>query len=272
MRKALISFAVAGIGLLSCGIMSLAQVAKPAPDFKLNVAFFSTALQAIGTAEMIAHEGRVIQISSDSKELLLFDPVEKQVELLDLDREVIAKITYKRLDDEMASLRRTLTAKADLLAQKTKRAPRIAASKGRDLYDPKFTDTFDQAKHSLRLTNPTVEVDVVGEPEPNAARLAVITEVLNAIVKLGTLRNPGNIPPFSRLDAIKALSETHHLRPVEFSFLFRLAGEPVRYRWTYKLETKINDEDRQLFVKIDEFRKKAKLIVFDDFDKPELDR
>jgi hypothetical protein len=51
------------------------------------------------------------------------------------------------------------------------------------------------------------------------------------------------------------------------SFLYRLAGPPVRLRWTYELLNGLTDRDQIALARLDKFQVQAKLVTFDEYEK-----
>lgn len=240
---------------------------KPATDFKLVVEFEMSSAEDTDSAELIFHERRVFQHIRKSEEVILIDLENKRVELLDLSRQVQARVSFDRLDRHIATLRKLLLDKATSLEKQGGKANRVTATATRQLVEPGFKVSFDKAGGRLRLTNPVVDVDAVGVVETDADRLAPLGEALLALVKLGSLRNPALIPPYTRLEATSDLVTKHHLRPKDMSFLYRIAGNPVRYRWTYQVDPAVTSREIEAIDRLDRFRARATLMTFDQYEK-----
>ena len=151
--------------------------------------------------------------------------------------------------------------------RKDTRAGRIAAEMKRNLRDPHFASTYDEPSRTLKLANPNVQIDAVGEPEPDRARLAVLAETLTLVTKLRALREAGEFSPFPQLDAFSALMDGRKLRPTEMTFLFRLAGPPEKHRWAYSLVQTITDRERAALVKIDDSLLTTRRIDFERYER-----
>jgi hypothetical protein len=260
------------------GMLSLLLAARDAPppgqdappaDFKLVMEFATVGDEETESAELIVHEGRAVQHAGHSMEMVLIDPAHKRVELLDLDRRVQARVSFERLDKHLADLKKALLDKAAALDKEGGKPKQVTATATRRLVEPSLRETVtkDAEGGRVRLTNPVVEVDAAGATESDAKRLDLIGELLLASIKLGSLRHPRNIPPYSRLEATSAVVRRHALRPTEMSFLYRIAGKPVKYRWTYRLEPRITDRDLAAFATLDRFRARATLMTFDEYEK-----
>jgi hypothetical protein len=116
------------------------------------------------------------------------------------------------------------------------------------------------------LTNPTVTVDATGEPEPDQGRLTLIDAALTAHIRLASVRDPQAIPPFIRLDALHALTASHHLRPTELSFLYRLAGPPRRHRWTYRLIDTLTERELEAIKRVIRLRERTSYVPFNRYE------
>jgi hypothetical protein len=237
------------------------------PDFKLVVEFETTGAEELDTVEMIAHGGRVYQHEADTDEILLFDPANSRIELFDLDRQIQAKIGYERLEKGLATIKTKRLARAEAQEKEGSRANRLNAATNRSLVEPKYMTTFDAATKHVRMVNPVVEIDAYGESETDPKRLALLNDVLLNVIKLGSLRNPQNLPPFTRLDAISAIMVEHKLRPKEISMLFRVQGSVAKFKWRYQLVPTLTARELEALARLDRFRTKAELLTFDEYEK-----
>ncbi len=222
--------------------------AEPVPvqpaDFKLVIERFGVQKEPLGTAELVVHRGRAFHfVSGADLEVIVFEPSTARLELVDLDHKTRSDVSLKKLDTFVEKLHgaiATANAKRDARGGK---ANQVAAAMSRDLIDPHFTANYDTSAHRLRLTNRSVEVEARGEAESDQPRLALIAQMLTALAKLESLRDPQGIPPFARLEVLEAMTAGHRLRPAELTFLYRLAGPPRKFRWTYRLEPKLTERE-----------------------------
>jgi len=259
---------------LACVLAALA--ANPAPaadgppaDFKLVIHVFGVGKSPLASADLVVRKGVAYQFMTEAAdEVMIIDPAQGRMMLLDLGRKVQTEVTAVGLDNALARLHRRLTATVAAREKTGKRADRVEASMTRDLIDPKFTERFDPATNRLRLTNGSVEVDAVGEPEPDPARLIAIVNALAAVAKHDTLREPEALPPFARLAAFRALAAQRGLRPTEITLLFRLAGPPKKQRWTYRLVTSLTDREREAISRVDRLRETAAFVGHDAYERP----
>lgn len=241
----------------------------PLADFKLVVTLYGVGQERFGTSELVVRHGRVFQFNSDAKsEVIIHDPTTERVELLDLDRMLQTELTWKALEAAENRLRKSLLAAIEKREREGGRANLVAAGMSRDLVEPRFRSNFDPKTNHLRLTNPTVEVDAVGEPEDDPVRRAFIANILSLAIKLDAKRNPAQVPPFTRLEALRALSADHKLRPAETSYLFRLAGPPKKLRWTYRLVPALTDRELEALARINRLREKAPRVRFERYENP----
>src|SRR5262249_29493160 len=135
------------------------------------------------------------------------------------------------------------------------------------LIDPCFTESYDPATRRLRLCNASVDVAASAETEPDRARLNVIFHCLGAIAKIGSYRDPSDLPPFTRLDALRALAARPELRPTELSSISHLAGPPRKLRWTYQLVPSLTDREVKALGLIDKMRQVAALVPYERYEK-----
>jgi hypothetical protein len=250
------------------GTLSLGQAEKPAipADFRVSVALKEATTDQGISAEWLAYKGRVLEIIDGRHELILIDPIARRVELLDLNRKRIARISFDRLDAELAAHKARLQRTVDKLATSSERADKIKAAKTADLLNPAGSLTYDVKSHTLRRTGKTSEVVATGAPDGDSGRLEMIRLSLAYLVKLDTYRAPEKLPPFVQLHAINALIQDHHVRPTEISLLFRLNGPPIRFRWTHVMTPSLTAKDVELWTKLDNFLKTANVMDFDAYE------
>ena len=89
-----------------------------------------------------------------------------------------------------------------------------------------------------------------------------IGSCLTALARLGALRDPEGLPPFAQLEALRGLVTERHLRPVEITILYRLAGPPKRLRWTYQLVPELTDSEREAISRIEPLRASARYVRY----------
>ena len=243
---------------------------KPAvsADFRLKVDLRDIAPENLAAAEMIAYQGRILEIFEGGDEMILIDPVARRVEVIHLDRKQIAHLSFDRLDAETASYKNRLQRTVDKLSKSNRRADKLSASKTRDLIEPPGDWSYDAKAHSLKRIGKTTEVEAEGVVDDDARRLELMRLALTYLIKLDTYRSSDKIPPFTQLQTINLLMNEHRLRPTEMSFLYRLNGPPVRYRWSYQMSPGLTPADVELWTKLDQFRKTATLMDFDAYDRP----
>jgi hypothetical protein len=239
----------------------------PLADFKIVVAMYGVRKEPTMTTELVVRHGRVYQFNSDATaEIIIHDPPTERIELFDMDRMVQTDLTWKALGDAEDRLRKALTQAIEKREQEGGRANRISAAMSRSLSDPHFLISFETKTNHLRLTNASVEVDAFGEPDPDAARLKIIASTLAASIRLESARNVEQIPPFPRLDTLKALIAEHQLRPTETTFRFRLAGPPQKLRWTYRLVPNLTAREVEALARINRLREKASHLRYERYE------
>jgi hypothetical protein len=197
---------------------------------------------------------------------MIIDPANSRLLLLDLERQIQTEVTSKKLDETVGRSHDSTRALVERQEKSKTRAERIAAAMSRDLIDPQFEAKFDPNSRRLRLTNASVEVEALGEPEPDHARLNVIVNCLAAVAKLSTLRDPENLPPFVRLEALRTMTAEHQLRPTEMSFIFRLSGPPKKLRWTYRVVPELSAREREALERIDQMRSAARFVRYEKYE------
>ena len=224
-------------------------------DFKLVINLFGVQKAPVARAELVIRKGVSYQfITEDPEEVTIIDPRQSRLHLLDLKRQIQTEVTRKQLDDGLGRVRERVSDEIERQEKAGGKNNRVLAAISRDLIDPRFVEAFDGPSRRLRLSNAAVEIDALGEPEADPVRLSTIVECLGAIAKLSALREPDNMPPFARLDAFRALSSGHGLRPTEISVLYRLTGPPRRLRWTYQLVPSLTDREREAISQVDRMR------------------
>ena len=243
----------------------------PAPavaaDFKIQADSFALKPEPITREELVARHGRVYQFSTGTEEVVIIDPARGRVELLDIKRRVQTEVGFDQLEEGLGRIRATLGRAIQAREGAGGRAGAIEAAMTRDLLDPKFLKVDDPKAPRVRLTNATVEIDADGEADPDPLRLALVTRALESIAKLGAFRVPDDLPPFSELEAISALSAVRKLRPTSITYLYRLAGPPRRFRRTYRLVPTLTDREREAIARIDRLREVATVVRYEQYRK-----
>jgi hypothetical protein len=241
----------------------------PAPaDFKLAISFFGVRKEPITTSELIVHGGTAFYFASESpEEIVIINPADRRVELLDLERRTQAEISFTRLDEKQTTLHRSIAEAIRKQEEAGGRSNRVSAEMSRALNDPGLTQSYDPASSRLQLTNSAVNVDATGEPETDTARLTLIVTALDSLIKLAAVRDPEAIPPFIRLDTVHSLIVGHQLRPTELTFTYRLAGPPRKHRWTYRLVEPLTARELEALNRIARLRAGTPFIPFDRYDR-----
>jgi hypothetical protein len=242
---------------------------KPAPakpEFKLVVRYYHAGPDPIGVGEMVAHSGLIYQFSSELDEFVVINAAETEVELINIKHHVQARITFARIEQAVASLRKKLLRTVEELEKQDARSARISGRKIRDLVEPKFRETFDKATGKLQLTNDSIEVECTGVSDADSPRLALIADAMDTLVKAGALRDPKSVPPFTRLAAQNLLLRQKQLRPTEINILYRLNGPPERKRWTYRLEPALKDRDFIGLARVDRCRREFRKVTLAEYE------
>lgn len=251
--------------------LAVAAASEPArqsaSDFKLVVTIYGIKKEPIQRAELLSWRGRTFLVVSDSPEVVVLNPGTNRAELVDLERKVHTDLPFERLERYQVSLRKAIHSAIEKREKAGGRGDRIAAQMSRDLVDPQFKETFDAAAGRLRLTNSSAEIDIAGAPDGDQPRLDAIATGLAVMIKLASLRDPEAIPPFTRLDALKAMITDHHLRPTEMTIIYRLAGPPIKYRWTYALETRVSSDELQVLNKIGGLLESSRALRFEHYER-----
>lgn len=244
---------------------------SPTPDdFKLKIDVFGVGKIPNSRAELIVRRGVAYQFLSNSpEEVLILDPSSSRVALLDLQRKIRTEVPSKKLDAHLGTLFKRVSVAVESRAKSGTRADRVSSAMSRDLIEPKFQETFDAESGKLRLANPTVEVDAVGVPDEDGPRVALIVKSLYALTKLGSYREPDQIPPFTRLEVLRRLCVAHRLRPTEITFVYRLAGPPQKLRWTFELVPNLTDREIEAISRVDRFRGTSKLVPYEFYEADE---
>jgi hypothetical protein len=239
-------------------------------DFKLVMSLYGVEKTPVKKVDVVVHEGKVLHFNARTPlEVIVFDPVAKRVELIDLDRKLRTVLGMSRLDTFLENLRDAVAAASTKREAQGGKANEVAAAMSRDLIDPRFAAAFDPKAHTVRLDNASVNFEGHGEPEADRTRLALIAEALAAFAKLESMRDPSAIPPFTRLEALRVMTADHQLRPTEMSFVYRLAGPPRKYRWTYDLTPALTEREVQAIALIDLMKARCQVVRFERYQKSE---
>jgi hypothetical protein len=247
-----------------------AAVSAPTPAgqaFRLAFQHFGVEKQPIGAGELIASRGKVYYVEKNSKEVVVVDPAARALHLIDLSLKVAADLPYAELEAEVVSNRAEHRRIADEHARSRLRGERVDGEIRRDLADPHFQAQFDEGSRTLTLANRSARVEARGEPDDDAARLALLGEALGAVAKLRAFRDPDDLRHLVEVDAIAALVVGRKLRPAETTYLFRLTGPPEKYRWTFLLIPEINADTREALDLIDDQLAKARRVPVGRYDR-----
>ncbi len=229
------------------------------PEFKVLVGSFGIKPEPISTEEIVARQGRVYQFRSGTTEVVVIDPARKRVELVDLVGRVQTEVSFDRLDEAVAKVAAKLRAEIARREKTGARSDAVEAAMTRDLVEPKFRRLAGAKVARIRLSNATIEVDALGEPEPDPSRLSLLAITLESIARLGAFLTPDDLPPFAELNALAAL-KAERLRPAEISYLYRLAGPPQKFRRTYRLVPELTVREREAIVRVDRVRESATML------------
>jgi hypothetical protein len=259
-------------GLLVSVVLALLPAppdsASPA-DFKLAVALHGVEKDPVATSLIVVRQGIAYQFLSQARdEVQIIDPAGPTITLLHLKRRVQTEISAGQIESSLARLHQAIEKSVQRREKSDDRADRLSAAMSRDLIDPKFKPVYDAPEHRLRMSNPTVEVEAVGQPEPDARRLATIDGCLSAMARLDAIRDPAGLPPFALAETLRALVTERHLRPTEITLLYRLTGPPHKLRYTYRLVPELTDNDREAISRLDRLRTTARFVRYPGYEKP----
>ncbi len=206
-------------------------------------------------------------LETGSKEVIIVDPAASMIRFLDVKLGVSSELAYRDLDAGLAANRDEQRKVIDSHARGKSRGERIDAEMRRDQVEPRFRPTFDEASNTLRMANPSVQVEARGEPEDDPARLAAIDGAVTTLAKLRAYREPEDLRHLVQLEAITSLVAGRKLRPAEFTYLFRLAGPPEKYRQTYLLVPEVTAEDRSGLDQIEARFAQSRRVAFERYNR-----
>lgn len=258
--------------LLASSILAPDDPPRPAapavgPTFRLAFQQFDSGRRLVGRGEVIASRGKLFYLEKGSNEVVVFEPGRKGLRLVDIKLGVSADISYRELDAELAASREAHRKAVEAHAKSAARGERIDAEMRRDMSEPRFQVRYDESSRTLRLSNPTAQVEARGEPDDDAARFAAIAESLGTIAKLRAYREPDNLKHLIEIEAVSSLIDGRKLRPAEITYLFRLAGPPDKHRWVYTLVPEVTEQDRLGLDLIEGKLLKARHLPFDRYDR-----
>jgi hypothetical protein len=90
---------------------------------------------------------------------------------------------------------------------------------------------------------------------------------VTTLAKLRAYREPDDLRHLVQLEAITTLLGGRKLRPAEFTYLFRLAGPPEKYRQTYLLVPEVTAEDRDGLDQIEARLPQLRRVPFDRYNR-----
>ncbi len=241
--------------------------APAGPAFRFAFQQFDAGKRPIGRGEVIASRGRLYYIEKNSNEVAIIEPARKAIHLVDIKLGLAADLSYGDLDSGLVANREDHRKAVEAHAKSAARGERIDSEIRRDMTDPRFQVRYDEPSHTLRLSNPTAQVEARGEPDDDQARLAAIAEALGTLAKLRSYRDPDNLRHFIEIDTVSALVDGRKLRPVEVTYFFRLAGPPEKHRWTYLLAPEVTEEDRKGLDLIEVRLLRARHVPFERYDR-----
>ena len=246
------------LGGVTIAWLGVGQPEGPGPmvpaDFKVMIGSYALGDQAVSTEEIVAKGGRAFLFRSGTSEVVVIDPAKQRIELVDLARKVQAEIPFAMIDQGVAKVAAKLRGEIARREATKARADAVEAQMTGDLAEPNLRRVSVVKPGRLRLINPTIEVEAAVEAEADAARLALELLALKLIARFGAFQAPDDLPPFAELEVISAL-EADRLRPVEISYLYRLAGPPRRFRRTYRLVTTLTDREREAVARVEQVRR-----------------
>ena len=264
--------AMAIVAVLAMGAAGEDQPATPRPgpgvpaDYKLVIAMYGVAKEPISKTELVVHKGRAFLFKPGPPlEVIIHDPSTGRLEMIDLKRKIRSEISFKKLDDYGNQLHDAIAAASAKREALGGKGNQVAAAMSRDLIDPHFAASYDSASHRLRLSNTTIDVEARGEPETDEARLAAIHATLAALARMDSVRDPQDIPPFPRLEALRALVVDHRLRPTELTFVFRLAGPPQKIRWTFRMEPSLTKRELEAIATVEAIHELCRFARFNRY-------
>src|SRR5262245_31333402 len=108
-------------------------------DFKLVMNFYGVAREPIRKVELIVHKGKVYRFDAEPNlEVMILDPADRKLELLDLGRKIRTDLPYRRLETFQANLREAIAKAIAKREAQGGKANEVAAAMSRDLIDPRY--------------------------------------------------------------------------------------------------------------------------------------
>lgn len=218
--------------------------------------------EPLRSGDLILSRARIYQLHEKSSEIAIFDLARKSVHLVHVKLDVATEFPLADVETAVADVARPFREKVAATPADAPRADRIEAGIDRDLVDPRFR--VEGTPTRLTLNNSSIAVEATGIPEPDAARRARVAEALMLSAKLRVLREPDTLPPFPLLDTLKALDDRGS-RPTELAFLFRLAGPPLKFRWTFDLAPSLTPRESEALDRLDAILLKARRLPIERY-------
>lgn len=236
-------------------------------DFKVSITLYGAGKEPQQKTDLVVHDGRSYLFDPGPPlEVLIHDPMTGRLELINLVAKIRSEVTFQRLDEFQAKLHSAITSAASKREAQGGKANQIAAQMSRELINPQFkvTDGGLEAPR-IQLDNSTVEVEGTGEPETDPARLASLHAALARFTKLDATRDPAALPPFPKLEALRALMIERRLRPTELVFVYRLTGAPFKMRWTFRMVPSLTPRELEAIARVEGVREQSRFVRFDRY-------
>jgi hypothetical protein len=239
----------------------------PSPAFRITVKQFEADRRPVARGEIIVSRGRTYYLESGSKEVIVLDPAAKAVHLIDVKMNLTADVPYRDIDAGLAEQREDQKKIIEAHSKGKTRAERIDAEFRRDQLEPRFEPKFDEASRTLRMGNPSVQVEARGEPDDDPARFAATADTLTTLARLRAYREPDDLRHLIQVETVSLLVGGRKLRPAEITYLLRLAGPPEKHRQTFELIPELTPEDLEGLDLIEAKFPEAHRVPFDRYNR-----
>ncbi len=253
---------------LSLVVVTPTHADGPAPvpaDFKLRIASYGLDPKPVYTEEVVIRAGKIYVFPSNVKEVTVIDPARSTLDIVDVGRRCQCEVTFATLDQAMVKIGRSLVEAAEKLEKQGGKARIVEAKMARDLFETKPEVTFDLERKRLLIKTPVADIDAIGEPETDLARLALIDSAIVNIARLGAYRSPDDLPPFLELRTLAEMTGARKLRPTSITYLYRLAGPPQKMRRTYQVVPTLTDREIEAIQRINKLREVVPSLRYDQF-------
>jgi len=182
-------------------------------DFRVeNSVFIGSQREPVSTSVTIFHDGSVYDFLASPDEVVVFEPAEDRLVLLDLERHIRTELNTTEVEQFSQRLKQWAGQQRDPLL--------------RFLGAPEFSEQFDEVRGELVLSSPWLTYHILLADAPSPAVCQQYRRFCDWMARLNTLLKANARPPFARLLANEAIAR-HGAIPREVRLTIARSGLPL---------------------------------------------